>query len=52
MENLIEDLLLLSRIESHEHEKAESQIVAVPEMLQTIFQVAKELSGELNHQIQ
>jgi two-component system phosphate regulon sensor histidine kinase PhoR len=52
MENLIEDLLLLSRIECHEHEKAESKIVVVPAMLQTIFHVAKELSGELNHNIQ
>jgi two-component system phosphate regulon sensor histidine kinase PhoR len=52
MENLIEDLLLLSRIESHEHEKAESKIVAVPAMLKAIFHVAKELSGELHHDIQ
>jgi two-component system phosphate regulon sensor histidine kinase PhoR len=52
MENLIEDLLLLSNIESHEHEKAESKIVAVPAMLKTIVNVAKELSGELNHEIQ
>lgn len=51
MENLIEDLLLLSRLESHEAENAVETKVAISALLETIWSEAKELSGEKQHLI-
>lgn len=51
MENLIEDLLLLSRLESHEAENAIETKVAVSSLLETIWSEAKELSGDKQHLI-
>ncbi len=51
MENLIEDLLLLSRLESHEAENATESHVPVAKLLETIWSEAKELSGDNQHLI-
>lgn len=51
MENLIEDLLLLSRLESHETEKILENTIAVAKLIETICHEARELSGELKHNI-
>lgn len=51
MENLIEDLLLLSRLESHEGESAIESKIPVAKLLDTICHEARELSGDLKHQI-
>lgn len=54
MENLIEDLLLLAHLEEHENEEIDnnSKKIVVTDLLKTISNEAKELSGELNHHIQ
>ncbi len=52
MENLVENLLLLSRLESHELENKIKKPVLIADMLETLVQEAKELSGDLNHDIQ
>lgn len=51
MENLIENLLLLSHLENAEDKDQEEQYINVSELLNTLFLEAKELSGELNHDI-
>lgn len=51
MENLVENLLLLSRLESHENDLQAEQEVDVPQMLANICDEAKELSGEQQHVI-
>jgi two-component system, OmpR family, phosphate regulon sensor histidine kinase PhoR len=51
MQHLIEDLLMLSRLENREKKLAESSL-AIPEMLQKICQEAQLLSGERQHRIQ
>lgn len=51
MHNLIEDLLMLSRLESHGKKSAEVP-VAVPQMLTEICREARMLSGDRQHQIQ
>ncbi|SRR5579883_2704282 len=50
MENLVENLLLLSQLESHEENKIEKEII-VSDLLEIICNEAKELSNESNHQI-
>lgn len=52
MENLIEDLLLLSRLECKEDDTLETKWVNVSALLNTIYQEAKAFSGELRHHIQ
>lgn len=52
MENLVENLLLLSRLESHEEIEKEDQQVDIAEMLTRICEEARELSGDLQHNIQ
>lgn len=52
MENLVENLLLLSRLESHEDDIKPEQEILVFDLLTTICHEAKELSGEANHHIQ
>ena len=52
MENLIEDLLLLSRLENQGDENAEENPVNVTALLKTIRHDAEEFSGEAKHQIQ
>ncbi len=52
MENLIENLLLLSHLESAEGENKFEKQTPVASLLITICNEAKELSGHLNHQIQ
>jgi two-component system phosphate regulon sensor histidine kinase PhoR len=51
MENLVENLLLLSRLESHEIIDKVEQEVDVSKMLDNICHAAKELSGEMHHEI-
>lgn len=51
MENLVENLLLLSRLESHEDEHKAEQEINIPKLLTLIFNEAKELSGDANHEI-
>lgn len=48
---LVEDLLLLSRLESHPLEAAKQQLVVVPPMLTDICRDARQLSGNKQHQI-
>jgi two-component system, OmpR family, phosphate regulon sensor histidine kinase PhoR len=54
MENLIEDLLLLSRLENSEEESDAKigEAINVANLLETICHEAKELSGKLKHHIQ
>ncbi len=53
MENLIEDLLLLSRLESEEEDDdTEKSIVNVPKLLKAICKEANTFSGEQKHSIQ
>lgn len=52
MENLVENLLLLSRLEGHEIENKVEQSVDVCDMLNQICHEAQELSGEEQHSIQ
>lgn len=52
MENLINDLLLLSHLENHEDENATGKPVSVAELLTSICADAKELSGESQHVIE
>jgi two-component system phosphate regulon sensor histidine kinase PhoR len=51
MQHLIEDLLMLSRLESRGKKPAETS-VAVPQMLKEIRREARILSGDRQHQIQ
>lgn len=51
MENLVENLLLLSRLESHESFTRVEQEVDVAKLLKGLAAEAKELSGDLNHDI-
>jgi two-component system phosphate regulon sensor histidine kinase PhoR len=51
MENLIENLLLLSQLETHEPELKMEKLVDVSNLLETIQQDAIALSGEANHSI-
>lgn len=51
MENLVENLLLLSRLESQEEENKIEKPVILSDLLANIFQEAKELSGDLHHDI-
>ena len=51
MQNLIEDLLTLSTLEASE-ENVEKDVVRVPDMLATIYNEAKTLSGDMQHQIE
>jgi two-component system phosphate regulon sensor histidine kinase PhoR len=51
MQHLIEDLLMLSRLESRGRKPTESPI-AVPEMLKEICRESRILSGDRQHQIQ
>ncbi|MFQ5659019.1 MAG: phosphate regulon sensor histidine kinase PhoR [Gammaproteobacteria bacterium] len=48
MQRLIEDLLMLSSLESDVAQQ-EKEVVAVPEMLSTIYQEAQSLSGIMGH---
>ena len=50
MQHLVEDLLMLSRLESRDKKSAETP-VAVPKMLAKICQEARILSGDRQHQI-
>jgi two-component system phosphate regulon sensor histidine kinase PhoR len=52
MENLIDDLLLLSRLESHEEGSAPENSVDAAALLKTICYDAQEFSGELKHHIE
>lgn len=52
MENLIEDLLLLSRLESQETEATDEKEIDVSALLETICNEARELSGESQHHIE
>ncbi|MCD6039549.1 MAG: phoR [Gammaproteobacteria bacterium] len=51
MENLIEDLLLLSRLESQDDENAISEAVDVTSLLKAICHDAEEFSAEAKHHI-
>lgn len=51
MQNLIENLLLLSRLEGHEDDNLAERRIEIAPMLETIVNEAKELSGESHHQI-
>lgn len=50
MERLVEDLLLLSRLESAQLNKADQQMVAVAVLLEDIVNDAKSYSGEQQHE--
>ncbi|WP_259411743.1 ATP-binding protein [Coxiella burnetii] len=52
METIIDDLLLLSRLESDDHPTEEKMNVAVPEILKTLCADAERISGEKQHFIQ
>lgn len=52
MEDLIEDLLLLARLENEVDESEQSQRVNVPALLELIQQEAQSLSNEAAHKIQ
>ncbi len=52
MENLIDELLLLSRLESQDDKNKTEKTVSVANLLMTICHEAKELSGDLNHLLQ
>lgn len=52
MENLVENLLLLSRLEGHEDENRIEKPVAVAALLESLAEEARELSGDSNHHIQ
>src|SRR5580700_5184149 len=52
MENLIEDLLLLSRLENQEDEMIDIKKVNIPLLLNTILEEAKEFSNESKHVFQ
>lgn len=52
MGSLIEDLLLLSHLESHEQEIEPGAKVEVAKLLQSIVEDAKNISGENKHNIQ
>jgi len=49
MENLVEDLLLLSHLENHEDNNKDDKIFSVEKLLTTILNEAKELSGKQQH---
>lgn len=51
MENLIGDLLLLSSLETEEENHTAQQLVDVPELLMSIVEEARILSGTANHAI-
>ena len=51
MENIIDDLLLLSRLESEEQSLQEKSEVPVYELLKTLSLAAKEFSGDEKHEI-
>lgn len=51
MEQLVSDLLLLSRLESAEPDMAKHQMVDVPALIASICQDAKSLSGERQHRL-
>lgn len=51
MENLVENLLLLSRLENQEDENKMDEQINVSMLLTAIYHEAKELSAESNHQI-
>jgi two-component system phosphate regulon sensor histidine kinase PhoR len=51
MENLIENLLLLSRLESQEHENKSEHVVPVFSLLQQVCHEANAVSGEASHNI-
>ncbi len=51
MENLVENLLLLSRLESHEIENKVEKTVVVADLLHALVHEAQELSGDFNHAI-
>lgn len=51
MENLVENLLLLSRLENDEHEDATETVVSVAVLLEALVQEAISLSGALQHKI-
>ncbi|KPJ68007.1 MAG: ATPase [Coxiella sp. DG_40] len=48
MENIIEDLLLLSRLESEEKGQDQKKVI-IAQMLRSIYEEAQVLSGESNH---
>jgi two-component system phosphate regulon sensor histidine kinase PhoR len=48
MQRIVEDLLLLSRLESHQNTQGQDEI-NVPELLQSLLQEGRNLSAELNH---
>lgn len=52
MENLIEDLLLLSHLESSDDETNKEQTIDVADLLTTICNEAKQLSGAAQHHFQ
>ncbi len=52
MENLVENLLLLSRLENNEQEKALKSVISVTELLSCIQEEAQQLSSEAQHQIE
>ncbi len=52
MEIIINDLLLLSRLESEDQPLEETQDIAVTEILKNICEDAKRISGEKQHEIQ
>lgn len=52
MENLIENLLLLSQLESHEDESKSEEQIRVVDLLAAICDEATVLSAEANHKIQ
>lgn len=52
MENLVENLLLLSRLEGHEEAGIAAQEVDVAKLLVNICEEARELSGDAQHEIQ
>ena len=49
MEDLVSDLLLLSRLENDEPDAKKQQVVAVTELIKSICEDAKTVSGKKNH---
>ena len=49
MENIVNDLLLLSRLENEENTNTVHEIVNIPTLLETLAIDAKRISGDKNH---
>lgn len=51
MQNLIEDLLLLSKLEAYRPNNKDFKLINIKSLLESIYQDAKTLSGKKNHKI-